>query len=176
MDEWDGPDDKFEITGFVPGALGRVTEMHGVYYHLHWGFGPYFEQLVGAELAEFLGRFDASHDGFWVARLADQVVGSITIDGGKGDRARLRWFILEERCQGRGIGRRLMEQALGFCRRVGFREVELSTFDGLHAARRLYEEFGFRLVSEQNGDHWGTTVKEQVFLLPLHQSNSKDRM
>lgn len=45
-----------EIRGYAPGALGRITELHTVYYHRHWGFGRYFESLVATELAEFLRR------------------------------------------------------------------------------------------------------------------------
>ena len=51
--------------GYVPGAIGRVAQLHGRYYHEHWGFGLYFEAKVATELADFLGRYDAGRDGFW---------------------------------------------------------------------------------------------------------------
>ena len=40
--------------GYTPGAIGRVAEMHGTYYHREWGFGLYFEAKVATELSAFL--------------------------------------------------------------------------------------------------------------------------
>ena len=44
------------LGGYIPGSLGRVAELHGMYYQQHWGFGLFFEAKVATELAEFLGR------------------------------------------------------------------------------------------------------------------------
>lgn len=31
---------EFKITkGYVPGSIGRVAELHGIYYHKNWNFG-----------------------------------------------------------------------------------------------------------------------------------------
>jgi len=49
---------------------------------------------------------------------------------------------------------------------VGVRTV-LWTFEGLHAARHLYEKSGFQLVEQYRGTQWGTEVNEQQFLLQL---------
>lgn len=147
--------DSIELTGYVPGALGRITELHGAYYHKHWNLGLYFEAKVATELAEFLNRFDPSRDGAWFAREGDTVVGGIFIDDGdaNGQGARLRWFILDESYQGQGLGNRLMEAAVGFCREKQFRRVYLTPFKGLNAARHLYEKYGFRLCAEMDGSH-----------------------
>jgi len=157
------------VSGYRPGVVGRITEMHGTYYSRHWGFGLFFESRVAVELSEFLNRFDESHDGIWVAAVNGKTVGSIVIDGKGADRegARLRWFIIEPACHGTGIGNRLMEKAVGFCRKAGFPSVHLSTFVGLDAARHLYEKWGFTLQGEHEGDQWGSVVLEQIFRLDL---------
>ena len=54
--------------------------------------------------------------------------------------------------------------ALAFCDEQGLQETALWTFKGLDAARRLYEEFGFRLVEEHPGRRWGSPVLEQKFV------------
>ena len=41
-----------KLLGYVPGAIGRITELHATYYHEHWGFGRYFESKVATELSE----------------------------------------------------------------------------------------------------------------------------
>lgn len=153
------------IGGYSPGAIGWVTQAHGIYYTESWGLGPQFEAEVAAELADFFARFDAAHDGFWIARSEDRFAGSVTIDGGVGGpgEARLRWFIVDPARQGAGIGRRLMEEAMAFCRDRAFRRVWLDTFAGLDAARRLYEAHGFHLTQEWNDADWGTEVTHQRF-------------
>jgi GNAT superfamily N-acetyltransferase len=154
-------------SGYIPGAIGRITELHGTYYHAHWGFGPFFEAKVAAELSEFLGRYDGQRDGMWLATVNGRVEGAIVIDGihARGAGAHLRWFILSEGLRGRGIGRLLIGKAVDFCRRKDYSNVYLWTFEGLNAARRLYEQAGFELVREQRGVQWGTEVTEQLFEL-----------
>ncbi|MEW5722003.1 MAG: GNAT family N-acetyltransferase [Thermodesulfobacteriota bacterium] len=151
-------------TGYAPGTIGRITELHGTYYARHWQMGLFFEAKVAAELAELLGRLDPAGDLFLAARDGERIIGSIALDGGRdADGARLRFFIVDPAYQGRGVGRELMRRAMDFCRRAGHGRVYLWTFAGLDAARRLYEEFGFVLVREHPDDQWGLTLSEQMF-------------
>lgn len=156
-------------SGYSPGAIGRIVELHGAYYASHWGFGAFFEARMARELAEFVGRFDPVRDGLWTAVVAGRIEGSIAIDGSRAadGGAHLRWFILDESHRGQGTGRRLLAEAVGFCRRSGHRRVSLWTFAGLDAARRLYEQTGFLLAEERRGAQWGTEVTEQRFELRM---------
>jgi GNAT superfamily N-acetyltransferase len=151
--------------GYIPGALGRVAELHGVYYHDHWGFELFFEAKVAVELSDFLKRYDESRDGFWTVMADGRVEGSITIDGihGQGEGAHLRWFIISDTLRGKGAGNKLINTAISFCRRMQYHKVYLWTFEGLGAARHLYEKAGFKLVEEHKGTQWGTQVTEQRF-------------
>lgn len=96
--------DEVKLSGYFPGAIGRVTELHATYYNQHWGFNLYFESQVATELSEFLLRFDEAHDGFWVATVDGKIVGSVAIDGSSSstEGARLRWFIQSTRVSGAG--------------------------------------------------------------------------
>jgi len=151
--------------GYSPGAIGDVVALHGRYYAKHAGFGAFFELLVAGEMAEFMRRFDRKTDGFWVARYENSVVGSVSIDAAQraGEGARLRWFIVDAAMQGKGVGRRLIEAALAHCDKMGCRKIYLTTFAGLDAARHLYEQHGFALVSQHRGSHWGGKKLEQRF-------------
>jgi GNAT superfamily N-acetyltransferase len=165
--------DDISIAGYVPGAIGRVAELHALYYGREWGFGLVFEAKVAAGLAEFLQRFDPEQDGFWTVSRGGRVMGAIAIDGGKGgakaqaEGAHLRWFILADELRGLGLGERLLREAVEFCRRCGHPRVFLWTFQGLDSARHLYEKHGFRLAEEREGEQWGTRVLEQRFVLAL---------
>ncbi|MBU2227608.1 MAG: GNAT family N-acetyltransferase [Proteobacteria bacterium] len=154
-----------EIGGYRPEAIGRIAEMHAEYYHRHWGFGLFFEAKVATELAEFLIRFEKERDGFWTLLHGERVEGAIAIDGREAatQGAHLRWFILSPEFHGRGWGRRLLAEAVSFCDRKGYRRIGLWTFAGLDTARRLYEASGFRLVSQAEGEQWGSHVVEQRF-------------
>ena len=153
--------------GYLPGAIGRVAELHGTYYHAHWNFGLFFEAKVATELSEFLKRFDVNADGMWSGTMNNRVEASIVIDGihAQTKGAHLRWFIVSDALRGKGVGRILLEKAVGFCRQKNYGKVYLWTFEGLDAARHLYESVGFKLVKEQSGVQWGTKVNEQCFEL-----------
>ncbi|MBT9263359.1 helix-turn-helix domain-containing GNAT family N-acetyltransferase [Pseudomonas sp. MG-9] len=151
--------------GYRPGLIGRVAQMHADYYSQHAGFGAVFESRVASGVAEFVGRLDQPCNQIWVATLNERIVGSIAIDGQDlgNHQAHLRWFILDDGCRGSGVGRQLLSAAVTFCDQQGFAAIQLWTFKGLDAARRLYEASGFELSKEEQGSQWGTLVTEQQF-------------
>jgi GNAT superfamily N-acetyltransferase len=78
-----------------------------------------------------------------------------------GDRVgQLRWFLLTPEARGTGLGRRLLETALGYGRERGFSHVFLWTFADLAAALRLYERTGFKLTEKKTGIVWGAERTE----------------
>ena len=153
------------VSGYTPGAIGRITELHAIYYSHHWGFGRYFEAKVATEMSEFLGRFDANHDGLWSVSFGGKIVGGVAIDGMEsGTRgARLRWFIVDPGRQGQGLGNALLREALDFSMKAKFRRLYLHSFAGLDPARHLYEKFGFSLCEEHEDSTWGKKMTEQTF-------------
>ncbi|WP_108659586.1 bifunctional helix-turn-helix transcriptional regulator/GNAT family N-acetyltransferase [Acuticoccus kandeliae] len=161
------PDAEIEIVnGYRTGLIARVTEMHALYYARASGFGRRFEAVVAGGLAGFCERLDHPRNAIWSAWRGGEMVGSIAIDGedlGAGT-AHLRWFIVDDSARGTGLGRRLLATALALADAEGFDETHLWTFDGLAAARHLYEAHGFTCVEERPGDQWGTEVLEQRFV------------
>jgi GNAT superfamily N-acetyltransferase len=155
--------------GYLPGIIGRVAELHGIYYSRHWGFGSYFESKVATELAEFINRYDDTRDGIWTACLSRRIEGSIAVDALKAadPGAHLRWFIVSDQIRGGGTGHKLINAAIDFCRQRGYEKIYLWTFEGLDAAKHIYEWSGFKLVEERKGTQWGKQVTEQRFELKL---------
>lgn len=151
--------------GYRPGAIGRIAALHAGYYARQAGFGVAFEAKVARELAEFCERLEPARDRLWLALDGDRIEGSLVIDGlHAGDEgAHLRWFIASDALRGQGTGRALVQQACDFVDACGCGRTYLWTFEGLNAARHLYESFGFRLVHEAPGRQWGTEVTEQRF-------------
>lgn len=159
------PNDITIVTGYQPGMIGRIAQMHGEYYARHYGFGHFFEGKVASGLAEFSGRLNNQRNQIWLAVKNGVIVGSVAIDGEDlgNNEAHLRWFILGDGCRGCGVGRCLLTEAINFCDNQRFDAVQLWTFSGLQAARKLYESFGFTLSKEWQGDQWGKTMLEQQF-------------
>ncbi|WP_026432099.1 MarR family winged helix-turn-helix transcriptional regulator [Paracidovorax oryzae] len=157
-------------SGYRPGLIARVTEMHALFYAREAGFGQRFESVVAGGLAEFCGRLDTqdpSPNAVWTAEVDGRIAGSVAIDGEDlgPDTAHLRWFIVDDGVRGGGVGRQLLEAALAFVdARPAFAETHLWTFSGLHAARRLYEAHGFACEEERPGSQWGREVLEQRFV------------
>ncbi|MBW4471521.1 MAG: GNAT family N-acetyltransferase [Stenomitos rutilans HA7619-LM2] len=157
------------LRSYVPGSIGRVVELHGIYYAKYWHFEAFFEAKVADGLAEFMNRYNEERDGFWVAVLENRVEASIAIDGIQANQTgvHLRWFIVSDVLRGQGVGRQLLNSAIEFCRRKQYRRVYLWTFEGLDSARHLYEIFGFKLVEQYRGCQWGVEVNEQKFELQI---------
>lgn len=152
--------------GLRPGALGRITSWHGSYYGNTWGLSLAFEAEVARELADFVEAYRPDRDLMLLALRGDRMVGSVAIAGRDWpDQARLRWFIVDPAEMGGGIGGRLLDGALEFCQDKGFAAVSLWTFAGLDAARRLYDQAGFRLTEEECFDGWGRPVVRQHLVL-----------
>ena len=153
--------------GYMPGCIGRIVQLHAAYYQPLVGFGLPFESRVARELSAFCERLDPTKDGLWLCMDADTntVHGAIAIDGTEAPTrgAHLRWFITSDAIRGTGAGSQVLDQAMAFCQQRAYSRVHLSTFEGLHAARHLYEKAGFHLIHQAQGKQWGTVVNEQIF-------------
>lgn len=149
---------------YRPGAIAETIGLHMAYYAPVWGFGAAFESALAQEMGAFLARFDAARDLFLTAYdPAGRLAGSITVDGDKTEGARLRWFIVSDAARGQGLGKRLMAEAVRFLDAKGYDRTYLTTFEGLDAARALYEKHGFRLVDTAVATAWSSAVRSQRF-------------
>lgn len=85
---------------------------------------------------------------FWVAVENDKVIGTVAIrDVGK-DTAKLnRMFVLKEH-HGKGVGQKLLDQAISFAKEHGFKEVILNTHLNMNRAHHFYEKNGFKKVGQ----------------------------
>jgi GNAT superfamily N-acetyltransferase len=164
------------VEGFRPGYIGRIAQMHGEYYAKVWGSGPEFEAIMARELCDFCERYDRNRDLLLTAHIDGALVGSIAIDGTQSERpgqARLRWYLLDEAHQGRGIGNTLLKQALAFCRERDFPLIYLWTVEGLPQSLHLYEKAGFRVVERFNDSRYTVEHTQLRLEMPLREGSVK---
>ena len=151
------------FTGYQPGCLASLCAIQIGYYARNWGFNHLYESVVALSIGEFLQRYNPDRDFVQLVTQDNTVRGGIVIDSLDGEMAQLHWFILEESLKGHGLGRELLNRAMDFVTAQQIKDVCLMTFKGLDPARKLYEEVGFKLVSEQLATTWGNNVVEQRF-------------
>lgn len=145
------------VAGYTPGIVAEIIALHMAYYAPAWGFGAPFEAGLATGIGAFLARYDPSRDLLLAARAADgALLGTITIEG-EPEPAHLRWFVVDGRARGTGLGAVLMAAAAAHLD-AHRRACTLTTFRGLDAALRLYERHGFHLAAEEPGDPWSGTV------------------
>ncbi len=84
--------------------------------------------------------------------------------------ARLRLLLVEPSARGSGLGRKLVEAAVGFARRAGYSEVVLWTHRELHASRRIYAGIGFRKTAEWLQHDFGPVSTGETWRLVLRRA------
>jgi molybdopterin-guanine dinucleotide biosynthesis protein A len=113
-----------------------------------------FAELVVDTLREFGFVQDPVLDGdlddpgrtyaaLWVALVDGDVVGSVALRHLEAGAYELKRMYLRSAQRGRGVGKELLTIAVAWARANGVRMIRLDTAEGMVAARRLYESFGF---------------------------------
>jgi N-acetylglutamate synthase-like GNAT family acetyltransferase len=149
-----------------PGDIGYLTYLHGTLYARECGWDHTFEAYVAGPLAEF-ARSHTAREQIWLVEKEGTLAGSIAIVQAAQDVAQLRWLLLHPDLRGSGLGRILVEDAISFCRKNGYRAIYLWTECKLIAAANLYRATGFQLTEEKTHELWGTVVTEQRYDLEL---------
>ena len=135
------------------GDLGSIVALHGKCYEALPGFGLAFEAYVARTVAEYI--LDAGAKGrIWIAERDGRLVGCTAIVLRDENRGQLRWVLVDQSARGLGLGKRLVNNALQFCRDNGCKEVFLETTDGLPESQALYDALGFEIVSHESEILW----------------------
>lgn len=154
-------------TDIRPGDIGYIISLHGTLYAREYNLDHTFEGYVASGLGEFAKSYDERKDRLWLAEERGRIVGSIAISGQTDHTAQLRWFLVHSEARGKGLGGRLIGDALEFCRSSGFKSVFLWTLSDLKIAAHLYKRAGFRRTEQKTHEIWGAIRTEDRYDLAL---------
>lgn len=149
-----------------PGDLGAIVALHGIHYAREYGFDATFEAYVAGPLADFV-KAKRPRDRLWLAEMEGELVGCIAIVEVSEKVAQLRWYLVSPAARGQGLGKRLLNEAIAYCRQNRYESIFLWTVSALEAAAHLYRGAGFVKVEAKPGVQWGVEVVEEKYEIIL---------
>jgi GNAT superfamily N-acetyltransferase len=155
------------LRGLQTGDIGWIIRRQGMLYAQEYGWDETFEALVAEIAAAFVRTCNPKKERAWVAEREGEIVGSVFLVRQSDAIAKLRLLYVEPSARGLGIGRRLVEECIGFARAKGYRTLTLWTNDMLVAARRIYQAAGFELTKEERHHSFGKDLVGQNWDLAL---------
>jgi DNA-binding MarR family transcriptional regulator/N-acetylglutamate synthase-like GNAT family acetyltransferase len=137
------------IRGYRPGDEAYIIRRHGELYKEEYNLSDSFCEYVDEHVRLLAENLDPEKECILIPEIGGKPMGSIAIARFDDETAQLRYFLLEPEARGLGLGNRLVDEALRFSRRAGYKRVFLTTIDLLTSARAIYKSKGFTLTDSQ---------------------------
>lgn len=98
-------------------------------------------------------RLDKGHEIFFGYKQNNELIGYVTLKpffpGHK--HCEVYWLAVKKKCQGRGLGTKLMKFIERYAKKNCFRKICLYTGQNMKLTRKFYEKIGYKLVNEFPG-------------------------
>ncbi|MED4128210.1 helix-turn-helix domain-containing GNAT family N-acetyltransferase [Shouchella miscanthi] len=120
------------------------------------------------EFLEYLhDTFKVEIEKIWTAEVDGEFAGCIGLVKENDKTVQLRWFLVDPSVRGKGVGTKLVQTLLSYCRSMQYEKVSLETVSQLKTARNLYSKFGFELKKASQQYMWGQEVVDEQWELDL---------
>jgi DNA-binding MarR family transcriptional regulator/N-acetylglutamate synthase-like GNAT family acetyltransferase len=150
-----------------PGDIGWVVQRHGEIYFGEYGWNEEFEALVAGIAAEFVQHLDPQRERCWIVERGGRRIGCVFLVAKSRTIAKLRMLLVEPDARGLGLGRRLVDECVGFARQAGYRKIALWTQSNLDAARNIYAAAGFVRVAQESHHSFGHDLVAETWEMRL---------
>nr|XP_046239088.1 N-acetyltransferase 8-like 2 [Scatophagus argus]XP_046239089.1 N-acetyltransferase 8-like 2 [Scatophagus argus]XP_046239090.1 N-acetyltransferase 8-like 2 [Scatophagus argus] len=170
------------VGGYLLGSVLGAVVLPGIwvgliYYCCHELYASYVRDKLQTDMQDIPGSYLSRPDNcFWVAEAEvdgrAQIMGMVAVAGkesGKERHGELFRMIISPLCRRRGLGVRMAQTVIDFCKERGFSEVVLETSSTQTAAVALYKKLGFSLVVSHSKTHapFWTTMLSKVKILRM---------
>lgn len=160
--------DSVSIRPFSAKDIDYVISRHKTLYRLESNLSSAaFSDYIDEGIHRFVQNFDKEKDCMFILEYQGNPAGSVAIVHTKEKAAQFRYFFLEPEMRGRGLGNKLMDRALDFCREKEYQQVFLWTISAQKVARHLYKCKGFEITQTHENNEWGDVVLEERWDLDL---------
>ena len=111
------------------------------------GWNASFKAYVAGPLIDWF-KNASPRNRLWIAEQNSKLVGCVAIVAVTADIAQLRYLLVAPEFRGRGLGKRLLTEAIGFTKEQRYAKIILWTEQSLKAAAHLYAAAGFVKTDE----------------------------
>ncbi|KAF2709462.1 acyl-CoA N-acyltransferase [Pleomassaria siparia CBS 279.74] len=167
-----------------------IISGHRQSYVDEWGWNQHFISVVSGVLDSYECSHNPAKEHFWVAehRITGDFLGCVMLiqkssppppssalesesesELQASTTARLRVLFVSTAARGMGLGRVLVRKTTEFAKEKGYETLQLTSCTWLGAAMRIYEQEGYRVVSEEENDMFGPMHKHVVLELDLKE-------
>ena len=146
-----------------PGDMGWAVHRHGAVYAQEYGWDEQFEAQVAEFVAGFIRGHDPKRERCWMAELDGETIGCVFLSRRAADVAELHLLLVEPKSREMGIGTRLVAECIRFAQQAGYRKIKARSYAGQHAARRILERAGFRLVRKDPCQAFGRDLVKETW-------------
>ena len=155
--------DEITIRDYEQKDIDFIINRHEVLYQSEFGFTAEFTDYVRIYVNKFIEHHDKERENIWIAEQDGKQVGVIAVVKEDDATAQLRWFLIETDMRGMGLGKKMVDLALDFCKEKDYKHVFLLTLSILKTARHIYSRSGFKLTETTDVDGWAdyTVVQER---------------
>uniref|UniRef100_A0A3P9MA72 Si:ch211-81n22.1 n=1 Tax=Oryzias latipes TaxID=8090 RepID=A0A3P9MA72_ORYLA len=124
-----------------------------IYYCSYKMFDDYVQERLRTDMQDIIGNYlSRPGDCFWVAEAEHdgktQILGMVAVmakQSGKEKVGELFRMIISPKCRRMGLGNKMTQTVIDFCKDQGFSKVVLETSSTQMAAVALYKKLGFKL-------------------------------
>uniref|UniRef100_UPI0037E98958 N-acetyltransferase 8-like 2 n=1 Tax=Semicossyphus pulcher TaxID=241346 RepID=UPI0037E98958 len=168
------------VFGYLLGSVLGAVVLPGVwvglvYYCCHELYTSFVQEKLRTDMQDIPKNYQSGPgDCFWVAEAevdgAAQILGIVAVvakQRGKETHGELFRMIISQSCRRMGLGTRLTQTVIDFCKEQGFSQVVLETSSTQTAAVALYKKLGFNLVLSHTDTHaasWIVTLTRVTIL------------
>jgi DNA-binding MarR family transcriptional regulator/GNAT superfamily N-acetyltransferase len=167
LDDKIGPQTPYLLRTHQPGDMGWIVHRQAILYAEEYGWDETYEALAAEIVAQFIKNYDPKRERAWIAERDGRRVGGVFVAKESDEIAKLRLLHVEAEARGLGIGKRLVKECVQFARQAGYRKMTLWTQSILHAARHIYKETGFKVVSQKKNHSFGKDLTAETWELDL---------